>query len=907
MPNPDAAYLSRQTLSHYTIQEQIGAGGMGVVYRAIDTNLSRPVAIKVLPPQFANHPERRARFDREARLLATLDHRNIAAIYGMETSGDTSFLVLELVPGETLEDRLRRKPPDLSEVLGITRQITDALASAHERGVIHRDLKPANVKLTPAGVVKVLDFGLAKAIQTGLADPSDSGATVTIDSTAMGVIVGTAAYMSPEQARGGEVDQRTDIWAFGCLLYELLARRKAFPGKTVSDCIAAILTREADWSALPPDLPRSIMVLLRRCLQKDPQRRLRDIGDARLEIEDALAAPADASSPEAPPRVSRLRVAVLAAACLLIGTLATAIAAKAIWKPVPGSRQVVRFQIPLAPNEAIRPSNSVFLAMSPDGSRVAYTPVNPSGPVIYLRDMDQQQPRAIPDIAGTLPTFSPDGEWLAFFQPAAKAFRRMALSGGAPITICDSDFAAGMTWGEDGNLVFGSFGLFTVPITGGTPKTLLKVDVAKGERFYRLPQYLPGARGILFTIGMADTETFDDGRIAVLDLKTGQKKILIEGGSCPRYSPSGHLLYARAGKLLAVPFDVGRLAVTGQPMPVLDGVFMSRTTGMAAYSISNRGDLAYAPGPVEGGHRLPIWVDRQGHATAFNLPQRCYLHPRLSPDDKQLAVEIEGTTHDVFDYDLARGVLTRLSMDGASHWPLWTPKGDRITFRSWKTGGMTMWWMPADRSGPEEMLPGEGRSMSPESWSPDGKVIAYTRMDFVTNFEVWLASIAGDRKARPLLTNKFSEASPKFSPDGKWLAYCSNESGRPEAYVVQVADRQARAKIQVSTDGGTDPMWRRKGGEIFYRNGDKMMAVSVSEGATLTLSKPRELWTRHFMQGSAASCGMPGVASANYDVTADGERFVMIEDKDQDAVAKQINVVLNFGDELKRGTRPARF
>ncbi len=878
---------------------------MGEVYKARDTRLDRSVALKVIREELLEQNETLLRFEREARTLAALNHPRIATIYGLEESGGIKFLTLEYVPGPTLADRLRRGPLPIQQVLLIGKQIAEALEAAHAKGIIHRDLKPANIKMSEDGQAKVLDFGLAKSFgRRQVTDQADATATITEELTRQMTVVGTAAYMSPEQACGKELDPRTDIWSFGCVLYEALTARQAFRGRTITEILAAVIERDPDWAALPAATPTAVQSLLKRCLRKEPQARLRDIGDARIELEDLLAAPAQADPVRKQSAITR-RTAISALSGVAAGA---AVTAGAMWHSTPISRPVVRFNIQLAPDEAIHPSNSVFLAMSPNGSRIAYTPVGAKGAVIYVRDMDQQQPKVIPDISGTVPTFSPDGQWLAFFHPATKTLRKVALSGGAAVPICANDFVAGMTWGEDDNIVYANFDLLTVPAAGGTPKTLLKVDVAKGERFYRLPHYLPGAKAVLFTIGTADTETFDDGSIAVLDLRTGQKKILIQGGSCPRYSPSGHLLYARAGKLLAVPFDAGRLAVTGQPFSVLEGIFMSRTTGMAAYSISSRGDLAYAPGPTEGGRRLPLWVDRQGRATPFDLPQRSYLHPRLSPDDKQLAIEIEGTSHDVFSYDLARGVLTRLSMDGASHWPSWTPKGDRITFRSWKTGGMTMWWMPADRSGPEEMLPGEGRSISPESWSPDGKSVAYTRMDFgPNNLQVWLAPTVGDRKARPLLVNKFAEASPKFSPDGKWLAYCSNESGRPEAYIVQVAEGQAGAKIQVSTDGGTDPVWRRRGGEIYYRNGDKMMLVSVAPGSPLTLSKPRDLWTGHFMQGSGASCGMPGVASVNYDVTADGERFVMIEDKDQDAVARQLNVVLNFADELKRTGQPKSF
>jgi hypothetical protein len=921
-------------LGPYVVKSVLGVGGMGEVYRARDTKLGRDVALKILPVAFAANSERMARFQREAQVLASLNHHNIAAIYGLEESGDMRALVMELVEGPTLAECIKQGPLPLDEALHIARQIAESLETAHEKGIVHRDLKPENIKITPEGKVKVLDFGLAKAMDAGTASSQDlsQSPTLSVEGTKAGVILGTGGYMSPEQARGKPVDKRADIWAFGCVLYEMLAGERAFRGETLSDCVAAVLGEEPEWDALPASTPRQVQALLGRCLQKDSPRRLRDIGDARLELEEALARPAGAvpEQVEAPPsRASRFVVGALAG--LLLGAVVMAIVARILWKPGAAARPVARFAIPFAANDVLFPSNSPQVAISPDGSKVAYVALRtgdagrlpgpealqsskaanattrtgaiPPALGIYLRPIDQQEPKAIPDVAGLVPFFSPDGRWLGFWDGLTRTLKKVALSGGAPVTICDADFAAGFTWGEDGNIVWAWFDLFSIPASGGTPKTLLKVDTNKGERFFRLPHYLPGAKAILFTIGTGDIETYEDGRIAVLDLKTGKYKTILEGGSSARYSPTGHLVYARGGKLFAVRFDVKKLAVTGQPFPLLEGLFSSRNTGMAAFSISASGDLVYAPGPTEGGRRLPVWVDRQGHTKAFDLPLRSYLHPRLAPDEKQLAVEIEGPAHDIFSYDLSRGVMTRLSFDGSSHWPMWSPGGNRIAFRSWKTGGMSLWWMPADRSGPEEMLPAEGHMLSPESWSPDGKDIAYERMDNMRHFDVWLLPLGGG-KPRPLLeSSRFLEASPKFSPDGRWLAYCSNESGRPEVFVTQCPG--PGAKVQVSTDGGTDPVWRRKGGELYYRNGDQMMVVAVTTQPKLTLSKPRQLWQGHYMHGSGASCGMPGAASANYDVTADGQRFVMIEDKDQDAVARQVNIILNFA-ELIRRTEQAR-
>jgi serine/threonine-protein kinase len=522
------------------------------------------------------------------------------------------------------------------------------------------------------------------------------------------------------------------------------------------------------------------------------------------------------------------------------------------------------------------------------------------GSQIYVRPIDQQDARPIEGAMGDAPFFSPDGKWLGFWHAATRTLRKVALSGGAPVKICDAESGvSGAAWGPDDTIVFAWFDLFRVPAAGGDPKLLLKVDEKNGERFYRHPSFLPGGKAILFTISTEDTESYDNGRIAVLSLETGEKKIVLDGGSSARYSPSGHLVYAREGKLLAVPFDLRKLQVTGPPVPVLDGVFMSSNTGMAAFSISSDGSLVYAAGGVEGGQRVPVWVDRKGAAAPLPLPVRSYLHPRLSPDERNLAIEVEGPAHDFYTYDFSRGALTKMSFDGASHWPMWTPKGDRLTFRSWKTGTMTMWWMPADRSAPPELLTNVGSMQSPESWSPDGKTLAFTQMDEPQNAsDVYVLPLDGDRKPRPLLKSRFAEGSPKFSPDGKWLAYSSDESGHPEVYAM--AYPGPGPTVQISTNGGTDPVWRPKGGEIYYRNGDQMMAVTITDAMKLAVSKPNVLWKGHYLAGVGSSCGMSGPTSANYDVTADGQRFLMIEDRAQDVVGRQLSVIPGWAEDLKR-------
>jgi eukaryotic-like serine/threonine-protein kinase len=918
--------LIGRRLSEYEVQEWIGAGGMGEVYRARDVKLGRDVAIKMLPAFLASDPGRAERFKREARILATLNHPHIGAIYALEESDGILGLVLELVEGPTLADRLNAGPLPIPDALVMARQTADALEAAHAKGIIHRDLKPANIKVAQNGTVKVLDFGLAKAA-AARTDVNLTGRP-TVELTAEGVVLGTASYMSPEQARGLAVDSRTDIWAFGCVLYEALAGRRAFHGETFADCFAAIVGRDPDWSALPSSTPPSIVGLLQRCLDKDVQRRLATIGDARRQLDSAMARRTRTAIVTA--RVASVARRVPRAAYVgatVVVVVAAGVGVRAVRQMTAKPQQI---DIGLATDEFIPPTHSSELALSPDGSLIAYASMkamaampkmnaspnggatadmNDSMPAmsmseqIYVRPLGQDHAKPIGGALGSAPFFSPDGKWLGFWHAPTGTLRKVALSGGAPIRICSAvSGIAGGAWGPNDSIVFAWFDLFSVPASGGTPKLLLKVDEQRGERFYRHPFFLPSGKAVLFTVGMADNYSYDDANIGVLSLATGEKKMLIEGGSSARYSPSGHLIYARGGKLLAVAFDPDKLQVIGQPFPVVDGVFMSANTGMAAYAISSDGRLVYAAGPVERGARIPAWVDRKGRAIALPLPPRSYLHPKLSPDERQLAIEVEGASHDIFTYDFARGALTKMSFDGASHWPLWTPDGRRLTYRSWKTGTMTMWWMPADRSGAPELLTNIGSMQSPESWSPNGRTLAFTQMDDPeSGSDIYTLSLDGTHTPHALIRTKFSEGSPKFSPDGKWLAYSTNESGRPEVRAMTYPP--PGPNLQLSTDGGTDPVWRRDGKELYYRNGEQMMAVAVSSGAATPFARPTVLWEARYLAGVGSSCGMSGPTSANYDVTADGQRFLMIEDKSEVLQCKLLHVVTNWSREILRGAR----
>ena len=906
-----------KTLGHYLVESKLGAGGMGVVYLCTDTRLGRKVAVKLLHDSFIQDTDRLARFEREARVLASLNHTHIAAIHGLEEADGTTFLALEYVPGDTLAERLRRGPLALKEALDICRQVADGLDAAHEKGIVHRDLKPANIKITPEGQVKILDFGLAKAVtQEGATSDLSQMATVTAEGTRAGMVLGTAAYMSPEQARARPVDRRTDIWAFGCVLYEMLTGRAAFRGETVTDILVAVLDQQPHWTALPPATPTTVRRLLQRCLEKDVKLRLRDIADARIELEQAGAAGADGSAFE-PAGHGRGRTLATAAA-VAIGVLSLT-SAGLLWawqsnssaRAAPADHRVSRFSIDLPPDEIFFSSFNPDLALSPDGTQVAYASA-PGG--VHIRRLDGLEQRLLESAAGysTSPLFSPDGSAVSFIPGNAiissvRPFLKAALSGGAPVKLAEYDMFHRGDWGADGWIYWTAQypgGIVRIPDTGGDIQPVTDLDVAKGERSHRFANLLPGGEALIYTVGFEGIDSYDDARIDLWDLKSRQRKTLITGGTSAVYSASGHIVYGRGGKLFAVPFDLTRREVTGPPFEVLDGVMMSHNTGMAQFSLSKRGDLAYVPGPAEGGHRTLVWVDRAGKAEPLPLPPASYLYPRIAPDGRTLAIEIEGPNHDLFEYDFARGVLSKVTTDGLSHDPVWTPDGKRLVFRSWQSGGMTLWSMPSDRSASASRLDPTGTRQSPVSVSPDGKFLTFDQKDPQTEDDVWVLPLEEGGRSRSLIQSRFGEGSAKFSPDGRWVAYSSNESGRAEVYVQPFPG--PGPKVQISNEGGIDPVWRPSGGELYYRRGNRMMVASVTTSPALRASAPTQLWEGNYSAGSASSCGMPGVSSSNYGVTADGQRFLMVRDDDAALRGTKIIVVLNWVEELKAkaGARP---
>lgn len=925
--------MEGRVLGQYRVESKLGEGGMGVVYAGTDTRLGRKVAIKLLHESVVQDGERMARFQQEARVLASLNHSNIAAIHGLEEADGRTFLVLEYVPGDTLSERLARGPLPLTEALTICRQIAEGVEAAHAQGIIHRDLKPANIKITPDGQVKVLDFGLAKSAAVfSPADPSGQTATAAIEMTMAGTIMGTAAYMSPEQACGKPVDRGTDVWAFGCVLFETLTRRLAFAGGTMTEVLAAVLERSPDWDSLPPTVPENIRRLLRRCLTKDRHSRLRDIGDARLELEETLSGQVGASATQVPR--TRAYWPAVAAVCLL-GAAAVGAWAWLHMRAEPAA-EVVSFTHQLPPAHRMVPGWNPTVMFSPDGKSIAFSYAVDGMATAFRRSIDDLTQRPLGGVRGLeAPVFSPDGRWVTMVDNMDLTLKKVAVGGGAPVQLTRVDMFGRGDWGPDGYIYFTDTypgGIVRVPENGGAKEPVTTLD-PKGEEFtHRHVQVLPGGKAIIFTAVSSGMETYNAAAVEAQDLGSKRRKVLVKGGFGARYVPPGYIVYANAGDLYAVSFDPGKLEVSGLPIKVVDGVQMSINTGSAYFDVSATGALAYVPGRAEGGARTLVWVDRQGMEDELpGLKPGSYLFPRISPDGRALVVELEGATHNLYTYDFSRMVLSKVTTDGLSHAPLWTPDGRNICFRSWKVGTMTMWEMPADGSGAAERLTDFGARQSAVSISPDGGYLTFNQMGDLdagggkadmaagggaggmddgmgamgTGSDIWILPLhGGDRKPQRFKGSKFEEASAKFSPDGRLVAYCSNKSGRSEVYVEQWPD--SGWMQQVSSEGGTDPLWNRRGQELFYRDGDKMMVVPVRFSPTFEADMPRLLWEGHYSHGMSSSCGPPGVSSSNYDVTADGQRFLMVKDEEADLGSTGIVVVLNWIAELKRVMLGAR-
>ncbi|MCZ6878202.1 MAG: protein kinase, partial [Acidobacteria bacterium] len=791
---------------------------------------------------------------------------------------------------ETLAERVAKGPLPIEEALEVCRQIAEGLESAHEEGVIHRDLKPANVKVTPEGKVKILDFGLAKAFEAEppLTDISQSP-PLTEEMTRAGVILGTAAYMSPEQARGKPVDKRADIFAFGAVLYELLTGRRAFQGETITETIASVLKSEPDWEVLPENTPWNIRTLLRRCLQKDPYDRLQHVGDTRIEIKETLTEPTTVSPSgvTSPAQPSRWKIVVpwSVAAVIALAAVTT------LWNLTrPQSLPITRFLITPLSTPPLTNSRFNDLAISPDGEHVVYSAYFQGRRQLYVRSMDDLQATPIPGTEGVDRNFflSPDGQSVAFI--IQDKLKKILLRGGAPVTLCDAPVQEGGSWGPGDTIVFSANNdpvagpsLLRVSASGGLPEVLATPDPAKGELEYQHPEILPGGKAVLFDIRGQNYQT------AVLSLDTGEHKVLVEGGRNPHYAPTGHLVYelAETGTLMAVPFDLDRLEITGGAVPILEGVRHAAGEGDADYAFSTNGSLVY----VVGGRDVStvVWVDREGNTEPLLDIPGAYRTPQLSPDGQRLAVANEVDAVDVWTYELDRGVLSRLTFDAARDFePVWTADGQRVIFSSAQArGAVNLFWKPVDGSGEAEQLANSEYSQTPYSVTPDGAILGFSERALDTGRDIWVLQLDGDSRAEPFLRTPFDESEPAFSPDGHWIAYVSNESGRNEIYVLPFPG--SGRKWQISTEGARAPRWAPSGHELFYLNGDQMMVVPVTIGDSFQAGTPRALFSHVH----------PGGPPPAYSVSPDGKRFVMLQPNEQEEAA-QINVVLNWFEELKR-------
>jgi eukaryotic-like serine/threonine-protein kinase len=908
-PAPSADLAGRQ-LGPYTVVARLGSGAMGDVYRARDARLHRDVAIKVMAEHVVHDRDHVARFEREAQILASLNHPNIAAIYGVEHADGARALVLEFVDGPTLADRLAHGPLPIDEALSIARQIAEALRAAHEQGIIHRDLKPANVKIRPDGTVKVLDFGLAKLTQAQRVTVSGQRSAVSAPAmtTDVGVILGTATYMSPEQARGHEADRRSDIWAFGAVLYEMLTARRAFDGDDMADVLGAVVHLEPKWESLPAGLPPLVRTLLHGCLSKDRRERVADISTALFALNEtaSIAIPTGNSAPRRSVPWIRIAAALVIAAAAVVSAV--------LWL---GTRtgssvtpRVVRLQIAPSGQAALTVSGT-DVAITPDGSRVVY--VGNRGTQLFVRALDALEPVAVFTGAPTSPFVSPDGQWIGFVDNA-QFVKRVRVTGGPAATLAMLDSVVrGATWVSDDTIIAatnnGATGLLRVKTTGGQAMVLTRPDRSLGEADHRWPVSLPGGQAVLFTITSL-TGGIEAAQVAVLDLQTGTRTVLFRGGSHARYVPSrsssssqrgdGHLVYASADALWAVPFDLARLERRGVAVPAVSGV-LTTEFGAADAVVAGDGTLAYVPGrrlPAGVAPNTLVWVDRQGRETPIPAPPRGYVQPRVSPDGTRIVSFIADQQFDIWVWSLTPGstTLSRRTFDpNIDATPVWTADGQRIVFTSEQAGVRNLFWQAADGGRAEPLVESNNRHAA-TGVAPDGRAI-FTETAPATREDVMAVTLDGNRTVTPLVQSPSRERNGIVSPDGRWLAYESDSSGRFEIWVRPYPAINS-AQWQVTTGGGTRPLWSPRGRELMYiASSGAVMSVATSPGAAWEPTTPRLLVKEGYFTN-------PLDPIRAYDVSPDGQRFLLIKpdasSQQAGVAAASLIVVLNWVDELER-------
>jgi serine/threonine-protein kinase len=876
----DEIDLIGKRLGSFEIIEIIGRGGMGVVYKGHDTRLDRIVAIKALPRHLVEDATACKRFRREATLLASLNHTNIGVIYDIvEQEDGTDYLVLEHVQGKTLAEHIAREPLKLEEALSIGQQIAEAVSAAHEEGVIHRDLKPSNIKITPVGKVKVLDFGLAKTAVS-------KSATAEPSVTQVGRVMGTPAYMSPEQARGNALDRRTDIWSFGCLLYEMLTGHQPFEGSTTTDVLARIIERKPDWDLLPQTTPPNIRVLLWRCLAKDPRRRVQHMGDVVLEIDESLNLPPDKPRiDEAVVKVGRRRTWWLTTACSIAGvifglTVASIFLSRSTITShdtvaIPTQRTVIRLpddQVLAFYQTTTFGLRKPAFALSPDGSRLVYVARVADTTQLFERLMNQY---AVRPIAGTngasSPFFSPDSQSVGFFVQGQ--LKIVSLQGGEPVTLCSAEGCG--SWSNDGMIYFfRDLGLSRVPSRGGNEEQL----GVEFDGIGNYPQVLPGGKAVLVSSSVG---------AELVSLETMEKKVLARDVLYARYLPTGHLIYVRAGAIEAVPFSLDKLKETGSRVPVIESVLSDSVYGSAQFAFSNNGSLVYVRGG-DTGKSIPIWIDRHGKAQSqsLNMPAQIYGTPRLSPDGKRLAILVQELQSNVFVYDIATGMPTRLILEGNYNGHVWTLDSKKVILSCGieKENEWNLFWAQADGSGKAELLYSSQQELTPCSWYPDGKRLMICSRDISIN----TLSIDKPHEFEHVFKTDFVIHQVVLSPDGKYIAYTSNKEGDFNVYVSPYPEFNWIKRI--SLEFGEEPLWSNKGDELFYRNREKWMVASISTEPEFKAGKPQVIFEGPYIN----------VGGLSYNVSTDSERFLVLKPQYDDSQVRELQVISNWFEELKR-------